>query len=42
MSNNIYTLAQVMQFHQAGWDAYYTGYCFLKLIQKIKINSCET
>lgn len=28
-----------MQLHHAGWDAYYTGYCFAKMIYIIKTNT---
>uniref|UniRef100_A0A2S2NIE9 Uncharacterized protein n=1 Tax=Schizaphis graminum TaxID=13262 RepID=A0A2S2NIE9_SCHGA len=38
----IYILAQDMKLHHAGWDAYYTGYCFIKMIHIIKSFSCKT
>lgn len=28
-----------MKFHEAGWDAYYTGYCFIKIVYIIKKSS---
>lgn len=28
-----------MKFHDAGWDAYYTGYCFVQMIKIVKENS---
>ncbi|XP_025195413.1 pre-piRNA 3'-exonuclease trimmer-like [Melanaphis sacchari] len=31
-----------MKLHHAGWDAYYTGYCFVKMIHIIKSFSCKT
>lgn len=37
--NDVYILAQVMKLHHAGWDAYYTGYCFVKIIQIMKVFS---
>ncbi|XP_015363248.1 PREDICTED: poly(A)-specific ribonuclease PARN-like [Diuraphis noxia] len=33
---------QDMKLHHAGWDAYYTGYCFVKMIHIIKSFSCKT
>ncbi|XP_026806349.1 pre-piRNA 3'-exonuclease trimmer-like isoform X1 [Rhopalosiphum maidis] len=33
---------QDMKLHHAGWDAYYTGYCFIKMIHIIKSFSCKT
>lgn len=33
---------QDMKLHHAGWDAYYTGYCFVKMIYIIKSFSCKT
>ncbi|KAF0762846.1 pre-piRNA 3'-exonuclease trimmer-like [Aphis craccivora] len=32
---------QDMKLHHAGWDAYYTGYCFVKMIHIIKSLSCK-
>lgn len=37
-----YVLAQDMKLHHAGWDAYYTGYCFVKIIHFIKNVSSKT
>lgn len=28
-----------MKLHHAGWDAYYTGYCFIKMIDIFKNTS---
>lgn len=28
-----------MKLHDAGWDAYYTGYCFVKMMYIIKNSS---
>lgn len=33
----LYILAQDTQFHHAGWDAYCTGFCFLKITHSIKM-----
>jgi hypothetical protein len=34
--------AESMKWHDAGWDAYYTGYCFLKMMHIIKNISSKT
>lgn len=34
--------AQDMKLHHAGWDAYYTGYCFIKMLHVIKNVSKKT
>eukprot|EP00102_Acyrthosiphon_pisum_P015062 XP_008185451.1 PREDICTED: poly(A)-specific ribonuclease PARN [Acyrthosiphon pisum] len=33
---------QDMKLHHAGWDAYYTGYCFVRMIHIIKSFSSKT
>lgn len=33
---------QNTKFHHAGWDAYYTGFCFIQMIHVIKQLSCKT
>lgn len=35
-----YILDQNVKFHHAGWDAYYTGYCFIQMSKIIKESSC--
>lgn len=37
-----YILAQNMKLHHAGWDAFYTGYCFVKMIHIITNFSHKT
>lgn len=33
---------QNTKFHHAGWDAYYTGFCFIQMIHIIKKLSSKT